>query len=66
MAGVTSPKMMSGIKNDRKWLKILLKVTKHLTAHSGKNIPQATPRIMAMTMRGSSPILDKLNDMMRN
>ena len=58
IAGVTSPTMMSGMRNERKWLKMLLKVTNTLTAHSGKNVPHVTPRIMAMMTRGNRPILD--------
>ena len=55
MAGVTSPMIMSGIRNWRKLLKMLLKVTKSRTTGFGKNKPKTMPSTIAMMILGSSP-----------
>ena len=49
--------MMSGMRKVRKLLKMLLKVAKMRTTHSGKNCPKVIPSTMAMMMRGNRGIL---------
>ena len=55
MPGATSPKMMSGIINDRNPEKILVMVTNILVAHIGKNSDAKIPPAMAMITFGSKP-----------
>ena len=57
IAGVTRPIMISGIRNWRKLLNMLLKVTKILTIDLGRKSPKTIPRMIAMMIRGRSPIL---------
>lgn len=45
MAGVTRPRMIKGMRNWRKLLKILLKVAKTRTAGTGKKLPKRMPKI---------------------
>ena len=56
MATVTNPRMTKGMTKPRNWLNVALKVTKILTRKSGKKLPARIPSIMAMTMRGKSPM----------
>ena len=55
MAGVTSPTMIIGMRKPRNWLNMALNVTNGLIHGSVITLPRATPRTMAMIMRGSSP-----------
>ena len=55
MAGVTSPTMMSGIKNPRNSLNSALNVTNTRTGMSGETMPRQMPRIMATMILGSRP-----------
>ena len=55
MAGVTRPRIIKGMRNWRKLLKILLKVAKTRTAGTGKILPKKIPKIIAIIMRGNKP-----------
>ena len=54
MAGVIRPMIIRGIRNWRKWLKMLLNVANTLTAGNGSTSPNPIPRAMAMMMRASN------------
>ena len=51
MAGVTNPKIISGMMNPKNSLKIPLKVTKIRTIASGRKLPKRMPRAMAIIIR---------------
>ena len=57
MAGVTSPTIISGIRNPRNSLKSELNVTNMRTGISGVSMPRAIPRAMAIIILGNKPIL---------
>ena len=57
MAMVTSPRMISGMEKLRNSLKIPLNVTNIRTNGAGKIVPMAIPKMIAIMMRGSRPIL---------
>ena len=54
MAGVTNPRIMSGIENDRKLPNKELNVTKMRAIPPGRNCPNTTPAAMAMTTLASN------------
>ena len=64
MEGITSPTMMSGIRNFRKEENAALKVVNTATAHSGISLPSITPSEMATTTRSSNGIFGLLESVM--
>lgn len=65
MAGVTKPKIISGIRKRSSWSNRALKVVKIRTPQAGMNKPKAIPKAMAIstrTKRGIRGILMGLTD----
>ena len=58
IAGATMPRIISGTKKLRSWLKMSLKVMKILTHQSGNTSPKRMPNVIATNTCGSSPSLN--------
>ena len=55
IAGVTSPMIIKGMRNWRKFPNIPLNVANTRIAPRGRTLPRMRPRAMAVNIRGSSP-----------
>lgn len=53
MAGVTSPTIINGMRNCKKWLKMALNVADKRTPHVGTTLETAMPSTIAINMRSS-------------
>jgi hypothetical protein len=58
MAGVTNPRMISGMENERKFPKRELNVTNIRAMPVGKNCPKSMPEAMARATCPKSEILN--------